>query len=698
MTDYTDLEIGLHRRDAGSYAVEMRFSRPDSETDNRLLSATPTAQFDFDALLQHSLDDARYGQLLTDSLFADAELQGAFDKAHTIAQAYDPPLPLRIRLFIGPTAPELHSLRWETLRDPRPQADGTLLTSEHIRFSRYLTSQDWRPVRLRPQADLQALVVIANPGNLTDYQPGGQPLAVVDVAGELDRARSGLGGIELKALDSGGQAGLTNLAHHLRDGYDILYLVCHGAIIKGTPHLWLEKESGDADVVNGDNLVTRLKELQERPRLVVLASCQSAGSGVEARSGDEGALAALGPRLAEAGIPAVLAMQGNITMQTVAQFMPTFFSELQRDGQIDRAMAAARGAVRDRPDWWMPVLFMRLKSGRLWYTPGFAGEKGGLEKWPALIRNIKRGRATPILGMGLTESLLGSTREIAQRWADTYHFPMAPHDREDLPQVAQYLAINQDYIFPRDELIEYLRQEMLARYGPELPADLHQAELNALITAVGTLHRERNPVDPYRILADLPLPIYITTDASNLLETALAATGDKAPQVEFCRWNNETEFLPSIYDDDPDYRPTVERPLVYQLFGRLDELDSVVLTEDDYFDYLIGVTSNKDLIPGIVRRNLVDTALLFLGFRLDDWDFRVLFRSIMSREGGRRRSRYAHVAVQINPEEGRIQDPERARHYLESYFQDADVSIYWGSAEDFIRELKQQWDKEAQSS
>ncbi|MCP4372700.1 MAG: CHAT domain-containing protein, partial [Deltaproteobacteria bacterium] len=200
----------------------------------------------------------------------------------------------------------------------------------------------------------------------------------------------------------------------------------------GTPHLWLEKESGDADVVNGDNLVTRLKELQERPRLVVLASCQSAGSGVEARSGDEGALAALGPRLAEAGIPAVLAMQGNITMQTVAQFMPTFFSELQRDGQIDRAMAAARGAVRDRPDWWMPVLFMRLKSGRLWYTPGFAGEKGGLEKWPALIRNIKRGRATPILGMGLTESLLGSTREIAQRWADTYHFPMAPHDREDL--------------------------------------------------------------------------------------------------------------------------------------------------------------------------------------------------------------------------------------------------------------------------
>ncbi len=697
MTDYAELEIGLHRRDAGSYAVEMRFSRSDSEADNRLLSTMPAIQIDFDALLAQSLDDARYGQLLTESMFADPEVQAAFDKIHTIAQSQDPPLPLRIRLFIAPTAPELHSLRWETLRDPRPEVDTTLLTSEHILFSRYLTSQDWRAVRLRPQADLKALIVIANPNNVAAYKPGGQSLTALDVAGELDRAKSGLGKIETTALASASQATLNKLIQQLREGYDILYLVCHGALIKGIPHLWLEKDSGEADVINGNDLVTRLKELQHRPRLVVLASCQSAGSGNNSRTSDEGALAALGPSLAEAGIPAVLAMQGNVTMQTVAQFMPAFFTELQRDGQIDRAVAVARGVVRDQSDWWMPVLFMRLKRGRLWYRPGFADDKEGMTKWPALIRNIKKGRVTPILGMGLTEALLGSTREIAQRWADTYHFPMAPQDRDDLPQVAQYLAVNQDYIFPRDELIEYLRQELLDRYGKDLPQDLTQADLDTLITAVGVLHQERNPVDPYRVLANLPLPSYITIDPSNLLETALTAA-EKKPQVELCRWNKEIEFLPSIYDHESNYRPTVKRPLVYQLFGRFSELDSLVLTEDDYFDYLIGVTSNKDLIPGIVRRNLVDTALLFLGFRLDDWDFRVLFRSIMSREGRGRRSRYAHVAVQIDPEEGRIQDPERARRYLESYFQGADISIYWGSAEDFITQLKQQWDKEVKQS
>ena len=47
------------------------------------------------------------------------------------------------------------------------------------------------------------------------------------------------------------------------------------------------------------------------------------------------------------------------------------------------------------------------------------------------------------------------------------------------------------------------------------------------------------------------------------------------------------------------------------------------------------------------------------------------------------------------PEEGRFLEPERARIYLDSYFQDADISIYWGSVEDFTRELLAQWSASA---
>ena len=41
-------------------------------------------------------------------------------------------------------------------------------------------------------------------------------------------------------------------------------------------------------IVPGTDLVTRLSELKQRPRLVVLASCQSAGSGADAQTTDDG--------------------------------------------------------------------------------------------------------------------------------------------------------------------------------------------------------------------------------------------------------------------------------------------------------------------------------------------------------------------------------------------------------------------------
>jgi hypothetical protein len=131
---------------------------------------------------------------------------------------------------------------------------------------------------------------------------------------------------------------------------------------------------------------------------------------------------------------------------------------------------------------------------------------------------------------------------------------------------------------------------------------------------------------------------------------------------------------------------------VYHLYGRLDDPQSVVLTEDDYFNFLIGVTSNKALIPPVIRAALVNSALLFIGFQMDEWNFRVLFRTILALQGGSRRNLYAHIAAQIEPEEGRILEPERARRYLETYIaKGADISLYWGSPEDFVKELLPRW-------
>jgi hypothetical protein len=187
-------------------------------------------------------------------------VRAAFAQARSGAASLD--APLRLRLFVGPSAPELHNLRWETLRDPEDGAP--LLLGEQLLFSRYLSSGDWRPVKLRPKGDLRALVAVANPSDLAKYK-----LAPVDVAGELERAKAGLGDIPVAVLGAAGTPGqvtLGNLAAQLRDGYDVLYLACHGALVRGEPRIWLEDEAGATAVISGAELVARLQELAERPR------------------------------------------------------------------------------------------------------------------------------------------------------------------------------------------------------------------------------------------------------------------------------------------------------------------------------------------------------------------------------------------------------------------------------------------------
>jgi hypothetical protein len=668
---YADLELSLHRRAEGRYAAELRYTQPDSDADIRLTGEEALVEIDLVALAELQLDPPAYGRALSASLFAAPALRAGFLKARASAASLD--AALRLRLFIGPSAPELHVVRWETLYDP--EADRPLLTGERLLFSRYLSASDWRPVKLRARAELRALVVIANPADLARYK-----MAAVDVAGELERARAGLAGIPITALAEPGSATLNNIVTQLRDGYDILYMVCHGAMIQGQPWLWLEDAQGQVARTAGADLVLRIEEQDQRPRLIVLASCESAGEG---RSD---ALAALGPRLAESGVPAVIAMQGKISMETVAAFTPTLFAELRKDGQIDRALAVARGAVRERGDSWMPALYMRLRSGQIWYVPGFGDDKQGFEKWPAIVRSIKRGQCTPLIGTSVVDDIFGSLRDIARSWSDRYGFPLSSHGRDQLPEVAQYLTVNQDRQFPRDELIAYLKQVLARRYADDLSADADAADIYDLMAVVGELQRERNKLDANALLAAQPFPVYITTAQHSLLGEALRAAG-KDPRIEFCRWNEDIVDLPNVFLEEPDYRPTPEQPLVFHLFGILGEPDSLVITEDDHFDYLISVSRNPELIPLPVREALADTALLLLGFQLDNWEFRVLYRSLMSQEGRGRRRKYAHIAGQIMPDEEYLLSPERARRYFESYFADADISIFWGSIDDFTGEL-----------
>jgi hypothetical protein len=354
-----DLELSVRRQGDGSLVAGLRLRAADSGRDSELAAGVPVG-LDPGELLFLALDPDEYGRALTAQLFGDARLREAWITARSFALGAG--AALRLRLRVDPGAEELHALRWELLRDP--VGGQVLCRSERVLFSRYLDTDDLSRVQQRARPELRVLVAVANPPELQRFG-----LAPVVAAAEAARVAAAVDTMPVSALgrDVGERpASLNNIVAALREGYGVLYLVGHGVLADGRPFLWLEGEDGRSGRVSGEEFVRRIADLPpgQRPLLVVLASCQSAGAGLE-----RDAMAALGPALARAGVAAVVAMQGNVPVDMVERLMPAFFRALSVDGRIDRALAVARADLADDHPWWMPALFMQVRDGQLWAAP-----------------------------------------------------------------------------------------------------------------------------------------------------------------------------------------------------------------------------------------------------------------------------------------------------------------------------------------
>ena len=283
--------------------------------------------------------------------------------------------------------------------------------------------------------------------------------------------------------------------------------------------------------------------------------------------------------------------------------------------------------------------------------------------WDSLLRRIKAGSCTPFLGAGACAGFIPLGSEIAQEWARNHDYPLS--DPWDLARVAQCLAVKRDPMFPKEEIVSRLRNVV----PPDFDA----------------------PGEPHGVLADLPLPIYITTNYDNFMTRALRGR-HRNPSRELCRWNSLVRDWPSVFDPGSGIEVGVANPVVFHLHGHDEVPESLVLTEDDYLDFLVNISRDPQIIPRRIEKALTNTSLLFIGYRLADWDFRVLFRGLigsLERSLGRIR-----IAVQLAPEpppiEGITQDQVLA--YLEEYLNRDDVRVYWGEACDFVQELKTRWE------
>ena len=285
--------------------------------------------------------------------------------------------------------------------------------------------------------------------------------------------------------------------------------------------------------------------------------------------------------------------------------------------------------------------------------------------WKRLLERIKTGKCTPFLGAGACFGTLPLGRDIAQEWAKEYGFPLGEEDSGDLMRVSQFLAVDQDPMFPKELIIDMFK-------------DVKPPDFVAKDEAHG-------------ILASLPLPIYITTNYDDFMVQALSRV-NKKPNQEICRWNKYVRNEESVFDN-PDFNADGGNPVVFHLHGNTKVPESIVLTEDDYLDFLVNVSRDQQIIPPRIQQALTGASLLFIGYRIADWNFRVLFRSLVTYlELAIKRN---HVSVQIFPlgDETADSQKEKALEYLDKYFKSLQTLVYWGTGQEFTLELRERWEK-----
>jgi hypothetical protein len=187
----------------------------------------------------------------------------------------------------------------------------------------------------------------------------------LNVEHERENLRQALGDLEnrgLVALERLPETTLAALQRQLRkQEYHIFHFIGHGVFDEQTREhgLVLEDENGKSRFVPAQLLGTLLHD-ERTLRLAVLNACEGS------RHSSTDPFAGTAQTLVQQGIPAVIAMQFEISDDAAITFAHEFYSALADGYPVDATLAEARKAIfsqGNEVEWATPVLYMRSPDG-----------------------------------------------------------------------------------------------------------------------------------------------------------------------------------------------------------------------------------------------------------------------------------------------------------------------------------------------
>lgn len=295
-----------------------------------------------------------FGGQLFEAVFAN-EVRGCLRSS--LDEATRQGMGLRLRLRLNDT-PELVELPWEFLY--YPALNRFLALSVKTPLVRYLEIPERiRPLALKPP--LRVLTVISSP---SDYEP----LAVEREWAKLQDAVRDLMSREAVVLDRLETATLAEVRRRLRQNeYHVLHFIGHGGFDSRLQDgvLVFESEEGRGRPLSGQELGTLLTNYDSL-RVAILNACEGA------RTSTTDPFAGVASSLVQQGIPAVIAMQFEITDRAAITFAHEFYAALADNYPLDAALAEARQAIMaegNDVEWGTPVLYLRAPDGVIFVPP-----------------------------------------------------------------------------------------------------------------------------------------------------------------------------------------------------------------------------------------------------------------------------------------------------------------------------------------
>ena len=363
MIRYDELNVRLEPRQDGLYDVhawgetgeasgvfELPFS--DLAVENFILKLG-RARSGTRRLESPEMASARdFGGRLFASLF-DGGVHDLYRDCYAHAQADD--RGLRLKLAFA-RAPELADLPWEYLYS----APMFLSVSQFTPIVRYLDLPRSRPP-LAIELPLRMVVMVSAPVDFAS-------LDVDEERSKVERALADLSGRGLVEVTWLEDATLRALQQELRRGrYHVFHFIGHGAYdaAAGESVLLFEDENERGRPVSGSQLGTILADHRSL-RLAVLNACEGA------RTSRDDPFSGVAASLVQFELPAVVAMQFEITDRAAITFADEFYGALVNGLPVDAALAEARKAIYaagNDIEWGTPVLFMRTRDGRLFDLP-----------------------------------------------------------------------------------------------------------------------------------------------------------------------------------------------------------------------------------------------------------------------------------------------------------------------------------------